>query len=219
MISKNIIFDLLLHAHIVFSRFSCMLSCQSMSYTVNNYLYDTFLRKFNPRGEESSVMNYFVAFCANRKWSNLFDITHCDNMDYIKRLLITLLPELNIIPGPFRSIPETYIYIVGLSWTIQTPEPGFSRDSPNSWTGLFPETLRTPKPGFSRDYPNSRTYNMIIKPGFSRTYLILRTKCLPRLYESHSPPHGGLRHKIETSTIADNFLVMSDYNISHITSQ
>ena len=36
------------------------------------------LRKFHPRGEESSVMNYFIAFCANRKWSNLFDITHCD---------------------------------------------------------------------------------------------------------------------------------------------
>ena len=37
------------------------------------------LCKFHPRGEESSVMNYFIAFCANRKWSNLFDITHCDN--------------------------------------------------------------------------------------------------------------------------------------------
>ena len=91
------------------------------------------LRKFHPRGEESSVINYFIAFCANRctrlrcprldcppacyfpirviltpyrfipwplwpmlkhcrpdilarghlsllhrKWSNLFDITHCD---------------------------------------------------------------------------------------------------------------------------------------------
>ena len=36
------------------------------------------LRKFHPRGEESSVMNYFIAFCANQKWSNLFDITHCD---------------------------------------------------------------------------------------------------------------------------------------------
>ena len=35
------------------------------------------LRKFHPRGEESSVMNYFIAFYANRKWSNLFDITHC----------------------------------------------------------------------------------------------------------------------------------------------
>ena len=37
------------------------------------------LRKFHPRGEESSVMNYFIAFRANRKWSNLFDITHCDS--------------------------------------------------------------------------------------------------------------------------------------------
>ena len=35
------------------------------------------LRKFHPRGEESSVMNYVIAFCANRKWSNLFDISHC----------------------------------------------------------------------------------------------------------------------------------------------
>ena len=41
------------------------------------------LRKFHPRGEESSVMNYFIAFCANRKWSNLFDITHCDNCERI----------------------------------------------------------------------------------------------------------------------------------------
>ena len=38
------------------------------------------LRKFHPRGEKYSVMNYFIAFCANRKWSNLFDITHCDYM-------------------------------------------------------------------------------------------------------------------------------------------
>ena len=27
-------------------------------------------------------MNYFIAFCANRKWSNLFDITHCDDRGY-----------------------------------------------------------------------------------------------------------------------------------------
>ena len=30
----------------------------------------------------SSVMNYFIAFCANRKWSNLFDITHCEYRAY-----------------------------------------------------------------------------------------------------------------------------------------
>ena len=36
------------------------------------------LRIFHPRCEKSSAMNYFIAFCANRKWSNLFDIPHCD---------------------------------------------------------------------------------------------------------------------------------------------
>ena len=35
------------------------------------------LRIFHPRCEKSSAMNYFIAFCANRKWSNLFDIPHC----------------------------------------------------------------------------------------------------------------------------------------------
>ena len=44
------------------------------------------LRKFHPRGEESSVMNYFIAFCANRKWYNLFDITHCDHGTIDQRL-------------------------------------------------------------------------------------------------------------------------------------
>ena len=111
--------------------------------------------------------------------------------------------------------------------TLRTPEPGFSRHSSNSRAGLllrlselpsraFPGTLRTPEPGFSpRDSPNSRTYDITIIPGYSRTYiiiriyLILRNKCLPRLYKLHSPPHGGFTHIILFSIIADNFLVIS----------
>ena len=51
------------------------------------------LRKFHPRGEEYSVMNYFIAFCANRKWSNLFDITHCVYIVDTARLMITTVAE------------------------------------------------------------------------------------------------------------------------------
>ena len=100
--------------------------------------------------------------------------------------------QINVIPDPCRLFSK-HIYNAGLiprqselpsrtfPKTLRTPEPGFSRDSPNSRTGLFPrlselpnqtfpETIRTPEPGFSRDYPSSRTYDIISTPGFSRIY-------------------------------------------------
>ena len=89
--------------------------------------------------------------------------------------------------------------------TLRTPEPGFSRYSPNSQAGffprlsellsqVFPKTLRTPEPGYSlrlSELPNRAFPETIRTPELMtwqlhrvspETYLILQTKCLPRLY-------------------------------------
>ena len=132
-------------------------------------------------------------------------------MDYIKILLMTLLPELNIIPGPCQAIPETYIHCrafpklselpsrgfpetlrtpkPGFPETLPTPEPGFFRDSPNSRAGPFPILSELPNRASPETIQNSRTYNMTITPGFSRTYLILQ------LSVSRDSIHPTVLHK------------------------
>ena len=66
--------------------------------------------------------------------------------DYIK---IILTPAgIITLPGTCRAIPETYLHCRAFPVTIRTPEPGFSRDSPNSRAGLFPRISELPSRAF-----------------------------------------------------------------------
>ena len=62
-----------------------------MPLTINSII--LLLSKFHPRGEEFSVMKYFIAFHANRKWSNLFDIPHCVYYGDTMLSIVTSPPE------------------------------------------------------------------------------------------------------------------------------
>ena len=90
------------------------------------------LRKFHPRGEESSVMNYFIAFCANRKWSNLFDITHCVYVKVLRRIQFEILNYL------WRLLVDAvYVkfHILNAHWTKLRKCRIINKKSISNWWG------------------------------------------------------------------------------------